>query len=91
MRPATSRRGPSRKAELDEWFEGIIDGAGLAKGDPRLVFRRVMFGMARQAGQAIRRREGREHVALYIMAFNAWRAGERITSLRFNSRDPMPR
>ncbi len=82
----------SRKPELEEWFEGIIDGAGLAKGDPRLVFRRVMFGMARkQSGQAIRRREGREHVALYILAFNAWRAGERVTSLRFSTRDPMPR
>jgi hypothetical protein len=82
----------SRKAELEEWFEGVIDGAGLTKGDPRLVFRRVMFGMARkQAGQAVRRREGREHVALYIMAFNAWRAGDKVTSLRFSSRDPMPR
>ena len=31
---------------------GELDGAGLAKGDPRLVFRRVMFAMARkQAGQ----------------------------------------
>jgi hypothetical protein len=82
----------SRKAELDEWFEGIVDGAGLVKGDPRLVFRRVMFGMARKhVGQAIRRREGREHLALYITAFNAWRAGERITSLRFSARDPLPR
>jgi hypothetical protein len=81
----------SRKAELDEWFDGIVDGAGLAKGDPRLVFRRVMFGMARrQAGQPVRRREGREHVALYLKAFNSWRAGEKLTSLRFSSREEMP-
>jgi hypothetical protein len=82
----------SRKAELEEWFDGIIGGAGLVKGDPRLVFRRVMFGMARKkAGQAIRRREAREHVALYFTAFNAWRAGEQITILRFSAREPMPR
>jgi hypothetical protein len=82
----------SKRAELDEWYEGIIDGAGLRKQDARLVFRRVMFNMARkQAGQAIRRRESREHVALYIKAFNAWRANERVNQLRFNPREPMPR
>jgi hypothetical protein len=82
----------SKRAELDEWYEGIIDGAGLRKQDARLVFRRVMFNMARkQAGQAMRRRESREHVALYIKAFNAWRANERVNQLRFNPRDPMPR
>jgi hypothetical protein len=48
--------------------------------------------MARkQAGQAMRRRESREHVALYIKAFNAWRANERLTQLRFNPRESMPR
>jgi hypothetical protein len=57
-----------------------------------LVFRRVMFSMARKhAGQAMRRREGREHVALYILGYTAWRAGENVTSLRFNVRDPLPR
>jgi hypothetical protein len=82
----------SRRAELDEWLEGVIDGVGLNKGDARLVFRRVMFGMARkQHGGALRRREGREHVALYILAYNAWRAGEKVSSLRFNVRDPLPR
>jgi hypothetical protein len=82
----------SKRAELDEWYEGIIDGAGLRKQDARLVFRRVMFNMARkQAGQALRRRESREHVALYIKAFNAWRANERVNQLRFNPREPMPR
>jgi hypothetical protein len=82
----------SRKAELEEWLEGVVDGVGLSKGDARLVFRRVMFNMARKhQGQAMRRREGREHVALYILAYNAWRAGDRVTSLRFNIRDPLPR
>ncbi len=82
----------SKRAELEEWYEGVIDGAGLAKQDPRLLFRRVMFNMARkQAGQVMRRRDTREHVALYLKAFNAWRTDEPITTLRFTSREPMPR
>ena len=57
----------------DTWYDGIIDGAGLSRRDPRLLFRRVMFNMARrQAGQPMRRRYTREHVALYLRAFNAW-------------------
>jgi hypothetical protein len=71
----------SRRAEQDEWLDGIIDGAGLAKQDPRLQFRRVMLAMARkQAGQVLRRRDTREHVALYLKAFNAWRDREPLTS-----------
>jgi hypothetical protein len=80
------------KAQLDRWLDGIIDGAGLTKSDPRLIFRRVMFAMARrQAGQAMRRRDTREHVALYLKAFNAWRTKDPITQLRFSAREPMPR
>jgi hypothetical protein len=82
----------SRRAEQEEWLDGIIDGAGLAKQDPRLQFRRVMFAMARkQAGQVLRRRDTREHVALYLKAFNAWRDHESLTQLRFTSREEMPR
>jgi hypothetical protein len=82
----------SRRADQEEWLDGIIDGAGLAKQDPRLQFRRVMFAMARkQAGQVLRRRDTREHVALYLKAYNAWRAGEPVTQLRFTSREEMPR
>jgi hypothetical protein len=79
------------KAALAEWHSGVIDGAGLAKNDPRLVFRRTMFAMARkQAGVVQRRRDTREHVALYVKAFNAWVAGETITQLRFTAREPVP-
>jgi hypothetical protein len=31
-----------------------------------------------------RRRDTREHVALYVKAFNAWATGEPITGLRFS-------
>jgi hypothetical protein len=69
----------SRKPSVNR-FDGIIDGAGLQRQDPRLLFRRVMFAMARkQAGQAQRRRDTREHVVLYVKALNAWATDEPIT------------
>jgi hypothetical protein len=81
----------NKRADLTPWFEGIIDGAGLQRQDPRLLFRRVMFAMARkQAGQVQRRRDTREHVALYLKAFNAWATSEPITGLRFSPREAMP-
>ena len=81
----------NRRADLTPWFEGVNDGAGLVKSDPRLLFRRVMFNMARRhAGQALRRRDTREHVGLYLTAFNAWATGTPITQLRFTPRDTVP-
>jgi hypothetical protein len=81
----------NKRAHLEDWYEGIIDGAGLAKTDPRLMFRRAMFAMARkQAGVVQRRRDTREHLALYLKAFNAWAGGEALTTLRFSAREPVP-
>jgi hypothetical protein len=81
-----------KRADFTGWYEGIIEGAGLVKGDPRLQFRRVMFNMTRRhAGQPMRRRDTREHVALYIKAFNAWHAGAPLPHLRFTARETMPR
>jgi hypothetical protein len=80
----------NKRADLSPWFEGVIDGAGLGKGDPRLLFRRVMFAHARkQAGQVLRWRETREHVALYVKAFNAWATTEPLTQLRFAGNYPL--
>lgn len=77
--------------DLSSWFDGIIDGAGLAKGDPRLLFRRVMFAHTRkQAGLVLRRRETREHVTLYLKAFNAWTTGTDLTQLKYAPREPVP-
>jgi hypothetical protein len=71
---------------------GSSTAPGCAKGDPRLLFRRVMFNMARKhAGQALRRRDTREHLALYLKAFNAWHTGEPLPQLRFTPRESMPR
>jgi hypothetical protein len=78
-------------ADLQPWFDGIIDGAGLTKGDPRLLFRKVMFAHTRkQAGQVQRRRETREHVTLYLKAFNAWATDTHLTQLRYTPREPVP-
>jgi hypothetical protein len=81
----------NKRADLAPWFDGLIDGAGLGKGDPRLLLRRVMFNMARKkAGQVLRRRDTREHVALYLKAFNAWATSEPLPQLRFTPREAMP-
>lgn len=82
----------NKRADLTAWYEGVVEGTGLAKGDPRLLFRRAMFNGARkQLGQPLRRRDTREHVALFIRAFNAWATDETLAQLRFSSRDAMPR
>ena len=51
-----------------------------------------MFNMARKhVSQALRRRDTREHLALYLRAFNAWHTGEPLPQLRFTSRESVPR
>jgi hypothetical protein len=81
----------NKRARLQDWYEGVIDGAGLAKTDPRLMFRRTMFAMARrQAGLVQRRRDTREHLALYLKAFNAWATADPLPTLRFTAREPLP-
>ena len=80
-----------RRARLAAWHEGIIDGTGLTRTDPRLVFRRTMFAMARKEAGVVQRRRGtREHFGLYLKAYNAWAAGETISTLRFAPREPVP-
>jgi hypothetical protein len=81
-----------KRADLTPWYDGIIEGTGLSKGDARLQLRRVMFNMTRShAGQPMRRRDTREHVALYIKAFNAWHTGQALAHLRYTAREAMPR
>jgi hypothetical protein len=79
------------RRDLSPWFDGIVEGTGLVKGDPRLLFRRVMFAHTRkQAGQPLRRRETREHVTLYLKAFNAWATDTPLTQLKYTPREPVP-
>jgi hypothetical protein len=81
----------NKRQPLTAWYDGIIDGAGLGKNDPRLTFRNTMFRMVReQAGQVRRRHDTREHIALYLTAFNAWASGDTLTRLRYTTREPLP-
>jgi NAD(P)-dependent dehydrogenase (short-subunit alcohol dehydrogenase family) len=74
------------RADVEPFFDGLIEGTGLRKGDAALMFRRHLFAAARkQAGQVLRRRDQREHVTLFIKAFNAWATGEGLTQLRYTS------
>ena len=51
-----------------------------------------MFNMARrQTGQPLHRRDTREHLALYLKAFNAWHTDQPLPQLRFTPREAMPR
>ena len=82
---------PRKKTRMAEWHEGIAEGAGLDKNDPRLMFRKAMFAMARkQAGVVQRRRDNREHVVLYLKAFNAWAEAAPLSQLRYAAREPAP-
>lgn len=84
-----ARVNPQRR--IRPWFDGVIDGAGLARNDARLKLRNLMLNMARrQVKEVRRRRDTREQVALYLTAFNAWAADEPVSRLRYSSRDPMP-
>ena len=72
----------NRRTDLTAWYDGIIDGTGLGKGDPAAAVPAGDVQHARrQAGQPMRRRDTREHVTLYLKAFNAWRTGEPLPQL----------
>lgn len=83
-------RAATRPGKLDAWWDGIIDGAGLSKTDPRLRFRNVMLYKARRQPAGQRRRDTREQVALYLEAFNAWASGQPAPRLRYTPRTKLP-
>lgn len=84
-----SRNNSKRK--LEPWFEGLIEGAGLGKADARLRYRNHMLNLARRkAGEVQRRRDSREHVWIYLTAFNAWAHGEPLPQIRYTTDKSMP-
>lgn len=83
----TSRERP----EIDQtaWQEGVITGARLEPGDPRLTLRNTMLSLA--AGKSHRRRDdSREHLLYYLKAWNAWVEGRNIKLLRRSPNESMP-
>ncbi|SHF99959.1 hypothetical protein [Streptoalloteichus hindustanus] len=80
------------RPEIDQqpWFDGLVTGAGLRIGDPRLTLRNTLLNMA--AGKAHRRREdSREHLLYYLKSWNAWVEGREMKLLRRSPGEKMPR
>lgn len=72
-----------------EWREGLITGANLSTGDPRLTLRNTMLSLA--SGKTVRRRDdSREHLLYYLKAWNAWVEGRQIKLLRRSPGEQMP-
>ncbi|MFH0241805.1 hypothetical protein ACGRHY_05045 [Streptomyces sp. HK10] len=80
------------RADIDQspWEDGVVTGARLEPGDPRLTLRNTMLNLA--AGRAHRRRDdSREHLLYYLKAWNAWVEGRNIKLLRRSPNETMPR
>jgi hypothetical protein len=80
------------RPDIDQgsWKEGVVTGARLDSGDPRLTLRNTMLSLA--TGMAHRRRDdSREHLLYYLKAWNAWAEGRHIKLLRRSPNETMPR
>lgn len=69
-----------------EFVEVIASGEGLKRGDARLTLRNLLIN-AKGLG---RRMHHRIQFALTIKAWNAWRTGRELTSLRFIESEDFP-
>ncbi|WP_234442739.1 hypothetical protein [Streptomyces sp. FxanaA7] len=80
------------RPDIDQtaWEAGVVTGAHLGPGDPRLTLRNTMLNLA--LGNAHRRRDdSREHLLYYLKAWNAWVEGRTIKLLRRSPNETMPR
>lgn len=73
--------------EASSWIDGLISGANLKVGDPRLALVKVPHVKRRGTR---RRYTMREQVAIYVKAWNAWVQGEEIEKLSFRKTEKMP-
>ncbi|KPC78711.1 hypothetical protein ADK82_28500 [Streptomyces sp. NRRL S-4] len=72
------------------WWDGVVSGAMLEVGDPRLTLRNTMLKMAN--GDTGRRRDdSREHLLYYLKSWNAWLEGRSMKLLRRSPNETMPR
>ncbi|MET7839196.1 hypothetical protein ABZT45_11315 [Streptomyces sp. NPDC005356] len=79
------------RPDIDQsaWKDGVITGARLESGDPRLTLRNTMLSLA--AGKTHRRRDdSREHLLYYLKAWNAWVEGRNMKLLRRSPNETMP-
>lgn len=80
------------RPDIDQspWREGVVTGALLESGDPRLTLRNTMLSLA--SGKAHRRRDdSREHLLYYLKSWNAWVEGRSMKLLRRSPNETMPR
>lgn len=76
--------------DQSDWHEGLITGAGLEVGDPRLTLRNTMLDLA--AGRRQRKSDdSRAHLLYYLKAWNAWVEGRSVKLLRRAPNEAMPR
>ncbi|MEU8903022.1 hypothetical protein [Streptomyces mirabilis] len=76
--------------DQSSWKDGVVTGARLESGDPRLTLRNTMLSLA--AGKTHRRRDdSREHLLYYLKSWNAWVEGRTIKLLRRSPNETMPR
>ncbi|MFF2367533.1 hypothetical protein ACFVU0_33155 [Streptomyces sp. NPDC058122] len=80
------------RPDIDQsaWKDGVVTGARLEPGDPRLTLRNTMPSLA--AGKTHRRRDdSREHLLHYLKSWNAWVELRTIKPLRRSPNETMPR
>lgn len=86
-------RGPATAAAYitdlpldDPYYEGLIVGANLQSGDPRLILRRVM----RNASRLHRNRPMPWQIAVFGKAYIAYEEGRKVSNLAYRSDEKMP-
>ncbi|MFJ9059248.1 hypothetical protein [Streptomyces sp. NPDC102409] len=80
------------RPDIDQtsWREGLVTGALLEAGDPRLTLRNTMLSLA--TGKTHRRRDdSREHLLYYLKSWNAWVEGRSMKLLRRSPNETMPK
>ncbi|SDX36263.1 hypothetical protein SAMN05421504_1021159 [Amycolatopsis xylanica] len=83
----TRRSAP--ELDQEDWFNGVITGANLDEGDPRLRLRAFFLNARAQNGR--RRMDAREHIAVYLKAWNGWVRGEKRQGLAFRKGESLPK
>ncbi|WP_424636244.1 hypothetical protein [Embleya sp. AB8] len=79
----------ARTVDPKPWVHGLLTGADLSIGDPRLALIKVLAVLRR--GSSVRRRtDNRAQLGLYIKAWNAWALGREARALRFQEKEKMP-
>ncbi|MEV3875234.1 hypothetical protein [Streptomyces sp. NPDC049906] len=75
-------------APVEEWIDGLVSGANLKAGDPRLALLKVPRDPRRRGTK--KRFDSKEQMAIYIKAWNSWVENEAVVNLRLKKGEKMP-